>query len=587
MAAKSSQTEITRLSDARDKIRSTLVNWGKAEGTERLDALATTIENIKNNGSVSAQIKEGDTYTIPEGYHNGSGTVSGIAGGGEYNLQSKTVTPTKKQQNVTPDEGYYGLSDVTVAAIPANYQDVSATTATAPDVLANKVFTAKDGTTTTGEMPNNGAVNQKLTAEQPSYTVPKGYHDGLGTVSVDLETKSATPTKIQQTISPTTGKLLSSVTVEAIPDEYITTDDATATAEHILEGDTAYVGGNKLTGTMSNNSAVTGKVSINSPSYSIPKGYHDGRGTISIDPETKTTTPTKSVQKITPTEGKVLSEVTVQAIPTEYITTTDATATADKILIDETAYVAGEKVTGTMPNNGSSSKTLDTTTTSYTIPLGYHDGTGSVSIVTETKTLTPTKQQQVVPATSGKVISSVTVEAIPGNYIDTTDATATAATILDGETAYVGGVKVEGSMPNNGAAEKTLTTTETSYTIPEGYHNGEGTVIIVPEQKTVQPSRSEQNVTPTTGKVLSKVTVGAIPANLIDTTDANAEASHILITKSAYVNGKKVDGTMPNNETITGTIDGLTETSYTIPAGYTAGGTVTLTDDIEQALAAI
>lgn len=245
MAAKSSQTEITRLSDARDKIRSTLVNWGKAEGTERLDALATTIENIKNNGSVSAQIKEGDTYTIPEGYHNGSGTVSGIAGGGEYNLQSKTVTPTKKQQNVTPDEGYYGLSDVTVAAIPANYQDVSATTATAPDVLANKVFTAKDGTTTTGEMPNNGAVSQKLTAEQPSYTVPKGYHDGLGTVSVDLETKSATPTKIQQTISPTTGKLLSSVTVEAIPDEYITTDDATATAEHILNGDTAYVKGKK------------------------------------------------------------------------------------------------------------------------------------------------------------------------------------------------------------------------------------------------------------------------------------------------------------------------------------------------------
>lgn len=587
MAAKSSQTEITRLSDARDKIRSTLVNWGKAEGTEKLDALATTIENIKNNGSVSAQIKEGDTYTIPEGYHNGSGTVSGIAGGGDYNLQSKSVTPTKKQQNVTPDEGYYGLSDVTVAAIPANYQDVSATTATAADVLANKVFTSKEGVTTTGEMPNNGAVNQKLTSKQLSYTVPKGYHDGLGTVSVDLETKSATPTKIQQTISPTTGKLLSSVTVEAIPDEYITTDDATATAEHILEGDTAYVGGNKLTGTMSNNSAVTGKVSINSPSYSIPKGYHDGRGTISIDPETKTTTPTKSVQKITPTEGKVLSEVTVQAIPTEYITTTDATATADKILIDETAYVAGEKVTGTMPNNGSSSKTLDTTTTSYTIPLGYHDGTGSVSIVTETKTLTPTKQQQVVPATSGKVISSVTVEAIPGNYIDTTDATATAATILDGETAYVGGVKVEGSMPNNGAAEKTLTTTETSYTIPEGYHNGEGTVIIVPEQKTVQPSRSEQNVTPTTGKVLSKVTVGAIPANLIDTTDANAEASHILITKSAYVNGKKVDGTMPNNETITGTIDGLTETSYTIPAGYTAGGTVTLTDDIEQALAAI
>lgn len=489
MAMRSTTDQITRLSDARDKIRSTLVNWGKAEGTEMLDSLATTIEGIKNNGSVSAQIKEGDTYTIPEGYHNGSGTVSGIAGGGDYNLQSKSVTPTKLQQSVTPDSGYYGLSDVTVAAIPANYQDVSATTATAPDVLANKVFTAKDGTTTTGEMPNNGAVSQKLTSEQPSYTVPKGYHDGLGTVSVDLETKSATPTKIQQTISPTTGKLLSSVTVEAIPDEYITTDDATATAEHILNGDTAYVDGAKVTGTMPDNGGVTEKVSIDNPSYTIPLGYHDGLGTVSIDPETKTVTPSTIEQKVTPTAGKVLSEVTVGNIPDEYITTDDATATADKILIDETAYVAGEKVTGTMPNNGSSSKTLDTTTTSYTIPLGYHDGTGSVSITTETKTATPSKEPQTISATPGKVISSVSVEAIPDEYITTTD--------------------------------------------------------------------------------------------------ADAEAPHILVGKTAYVKGLKVTGNMPNNETITATIDGLTETSYAIPAGYTAGGTVTLTDDIEQALAAI
>lgn len=217
---------------------------------------------------------------------------------------------------------------------------------------------------------------------------------------------------------------------------------------------------------------------------------------------------------------------------------------------------------------------------------GY-SGTGSVSIVTETKTLTPTKSQQVVSATSGKVISSVTVNAIPDNYVDTTDATATAGTILEGETAYVGSVKVEGTMPNNGAAEKTLTTTETSYTIPEGYHNGEGTVIIVPETKTVQPSRSEQNVTPTAGKVLSKVTVGAIPANLIDTTDATAEASDILSGQTAYVNGVKVTGSMVNNAAVNGTIDGLTTTSFSVPAGYTTGGTVSLTNDIETALAAI
>ena len=44
---------------------------------------------------------------------------------------------------------------------------------------------------------------------------------------------------------------------------------------------------------------------------------------------------------------------------------------------------------------------------------------------------------------------------------------------------------------------------------------------------------------------------------------------------------------MTNNGAITATIDGLTVTSYSVPAGYTSGGTVSLTDDIEQALAAI
>ena len=51
--------------------------------------------------------------------------------------------------------------------------------------------------------------------------------------------------------------------------------------------------------------------------------------------------------------------------------------------------------------------------------------------------------------------------------------------------------------------------------------------------------------------------------------------------------GLKVTGTMPDNGSVAGTMDGLTTTSVTIPAGYTSGGAVSLTDDIEQALAAI
>ena len=142
-------------------------------------------------------------------------------------------------------------------------------------------------------------------------------------------------------------------------------------------------------------------------------------------------------------------------------------------------------------------------------------------------------------------------------------------------------------MPNNGAVNKTLDATTISYTIPKGYHSGTGKVQIVLETKTVTPTKSVQDITPTAGKVLSKVTVAAIPDNYIDTSDADAVAANILADKTAYVKGAKVEGTMPNNGTTGGSIDGLTTTSYTIPSGYTSGGAVNLTSDIEEALAAI
>ena len=128
------------------------------------------------------------------------------------------------------------------------------------------------------------------------------------------------------------------------------TSDATAAVAEILAGKTAYVNGNKLTGVMKNNGAVTGTISQKTDSYTIPIGYHDGSGKVSISAteqakliatnirqgvtvlgvtgtmsgtegakaESKTATPSTSQQTILPDSTKgynYISQVVVEAIP--------------------------------------------------------------------------------------------------------------------------------------------------------------------------------------------------------------------------------------------------------------------------------
>lgn len=276
-------TEISRIQTDRNTIRTKLVEMGLVASNATLDACAAAIASIIDRGGVSANVQEGDTYTIPAGYHDGTGTVSGVSGGGNYSLQSKSVTPTKNQQSVTPDSGYYGLSDVKVGAIPDNYQDVSSVTAEAGHVLTGKIYVTADGKVTTGTMANNGAVTKVLDANTVQYVIAAGYHSGTGKVSIVLEEKSVTPTKAIQTISPTAGKVLSKVVVNPIPGAYQDVTGVTATAATVLAGSKFVdTDGDVVDGSMPNNGSASDTIDgLTATSVRIPAGYTTG-GTVSL-----------------------------------------------------------------------------------------------------------------------------------------------------------------------------------------------------------------------------------------------------------------------------------------------------------------
>lgn len=284
MAIVTIEEKLLSKQNSRNIIRAKLVELGLAESSAKLDALATIIDNITNQGAVSIQVKEGETVQIPAGFHNGGGTVSGVGGGGNYKLEpTKTVTPTKSQQSIVPATGFYGLEGVVVGAIPQIYQDVSSVTAEAGDVLAGKIIVLADGSVKAGTMVDNGAVTKILDATTIEYTIPAGKHSGTGKVSITLETKTVDPTKSSQEITPTAGKVLGKVVVNPIPDKFVDNSSVTATDDQVLDGKTYGANGEVRTGSMPNNGAVSGSVDgITTLSVEVAAGYTSG-GSVTFD----------------------------------------------------------------------------------------------------------------------------------------------------------------------------------------------------------------------------------------------------------------------------------------------------------------
>lgn len=86
--------------------------------------------------------------------------------------------------------------------------------------------------------------------------------------------------------------------------------------------------------------------------------------------------------------------------------TRDATLNAAEALTGKTFYKNGAKITGTMPNNGGVTGTISTKAGEYSIPQGYHDGSGKVSIAAA-------EQAKII---AGNIKSGIEVLGVTGTY---------------------------------------------------------------------------------------------------------------------------------------------------------------------------
>ena len=518
------------------------------------------------------------------------GTVIDITGE-VLTLQQKTISPTPSQRIVLPDEGYSGLSEVTVEPIP-NYYVVP---------------------TGTLEVNKNGLAD---VTQYESVNV---------NVDMALQNKSVTPSKQSQTISPDSGyNGLSYVSVDPIPDEYIVP---------------------------SGNVTITANGTRNIKQYeTVTVNVSDAP-----ELQKKTATPTKSSQTITPDSGyDGLSEVDINPIPAEYIIPTGELSVTSNGQKDVTQYSSidvdiepnlqsksatptksSQTVTADSTYDGLSSVTVNPIPNEYIIPSGSKsitaNGTSDVTSYSsvnvnvqpslQSKTTTPTKSEQVITAESSyDGLSSVTVNPIPNEYIipsgsksitenGTSDVTTYASVSIDVQpdlqtktaTPTTSTQEITADSAYDGLSKVTVNPIPSQYIVPSGNlditANGSTNVknyetVNVDVQPTlrsesVTPTESSQTVTPGTGyDGLSEVTVGAISSTYVGSeidrrTSSDLTVSEATVTVPAGYYASQASksiatGTEGTPTATKGTVsnNSLTVTpSVTNTAGYISGGT--------------
>lgn len=361
----------------------------------------TATENIVNVPAgyyASACTKEVATADLPEPEATVDETglvrvVSNLTSGGFLSAGQKANTlqlPVQAAKTVTPNSTEqvavaahkYTTGAVKVAAVPTETKKVTANGTYTPS--SGKYFSSVE-VAIAGDAPVYQDKTVTPTTTALTVTPDDGY-DALSQVKVNaisVEQKSATPKAAAQEVTPSEGSYLTKVTVDAVPTE------------------------TKVISTNGAHTPTSGKffsqvfVNVQSAEPTL---------------QAKTATPTSATQNIVADTGyDGLSKVTINPVPSE---------------------------TKSITENG----TFTPSSGKWFSSVSVNVPTGSAAPTLQEKTVTPTKAAQEVVADEGyDGLSKVSISAIPNRYVDTSTATAVAADLNSGKTAYVNGSKITGT----------------------------------------------------------------------------------------------------------------------------------------------
>lgn len=244
----------------------------------------------------------------------------------------------------------YGINPESYTVKAQDLSNLTPSNATADDIIINKTAWV-NGTKVTGEMPDNGSENDTLLCGA-SHRISRGYHDGNGVI---------------------------------VAKDLMSQTKASIVAEDIKKGSYCWANGKRVDGTMTVNKSTTNML-VAGGSYTIPEGYHDGRGVVNA------------------------AELAVQ---------TNGTAYSEVIVEGYTAWVNGEQVTGSIKKV--EPEVINFTMNSkYYIPKGYHTGDGYIIQNVpdmDGQTVAPAKEAQTIKCGGFYMNSNITISGVDAlNY---------------------------------------------------------------------------------------------------------------------------------------------------------------------------